>query len=43
MKKIISGLTIITSLSSVALAKITVSQQSIIQPQKDCCHYLGTC
>lgn len=37
MKKIILGLAVIASLSSVAIAKITVSQQPIVQPHYEGC------
>ncbi|ELL7906966.1 hypothetical protein QRY34_08775 [Campylobacter jejuni] len=37
MKKIILGLAVIASLSSVASAKITVSQQPIVQPHYEGC------
>ncbi|ARJ56838.1 hypothetical protein [Campylobacter cuniculorum] len=37
MKKIILGLAVIALLSSVALAKITVSQQPIVQPHYEGC------
>lgn len=37
MKKILLSLAIIASLSSVALAKITVSQQPIVQPHYEGC------
>ena len=37
MKKIILALAVLASLSSVALAKITVSQQAIVQPHYEGC------